>query len=104
DQNANVYTGSDEPNLVWATEYRSLAAAYTAKVFNELGSDFYAVRVGGGHWGELTYPATFGSNGRVKNSYWAFDADAARSDPVPGWKPGQASPNGEASKFLNWYL
>lgn len=99
-----VYAASDEPNLVFATELRPYAERYTARVFAELGTDFAAVRVGGGHWGELTYPQLFGSDGRLINNYWAFDGAAARTNPVPGWKPGMPSPAAEASRFLAWYL
>ncbi len=39
-----------------------------------------------------------------KHSYWAFDSDALRSNPVPAWRPGQASPNDEARRFYTWYV
>jgi hypothetical protein len=88
-------------NLVWNTKLRPVAGAYLRKVFAELGVDFTAVRVGGGELGELTYPRTAGSPG----SYWAFDDSAARSNPVPGWRPGTPqTASGEARLFLDWYL
>jgi len=81
---------------------RSLAFAYIQSVFANFGTDFAAVRLGGGHWGELTYPLhTIG--GRT-NLYWAYDHNALASSPVPAWRPGQPSPNGEAATFANWYL
>ena len=103
-QHGAPFMGGDEPNLVWATELRPLAERYSARVFTELGTNFFAVRVGGGHWGELTYPQVFKADGKVENLYWAFDGVAARSNPVPGWKPGSPSTAGEAQRFLTWYL
>ncbi len=104
DQRGEAYTGSPEPNLVFATEYRPAAARYLQRLFAELGTSFFAVRVGGGHWNELTYPQEVEADGRVANRYWAFDGAAARTDPVPGWRPGDPSPHGEAARFLRWYL
>ena len=94
--------GAGNANLIWNDTLRGLAAAYMARVFADFGSDFYAVRLGGGRFGELGYPvATW--NGRA-NTYWAYDQAAAASNPVPGWKPGDPSPNGEASRFATWYM
>jgi hypothetical protein len=104
-QSGEVYRGSDEPNLVWAGRgSRRQAREYTAKVFRALGTDFLAVRVGGGHWGELTYPTVPGPNGRPQNDYWAFDERALAQDPVPAWRPCRPSPRRQASRFLHWYL
>ncbi len=104
-QHGATYLNSDEPNLIWATEHRWLAERYIEKVFSELGTDFVTVRTGGGHWGELTYPAIVNpSTGKIYNYYWAFDGAAARTNPVPGWKPGQPSPAGEAATFVIWYI
>lgn len=104
DQSGHVHTSTNEPNLVFATGYRAYFNRYAARVLATLGTNFVTVRVGGGHWGELTFPREYGPDGKVVNSYWAFDRFAAASSPVPGWRPGQLSPNGEARKFLNWYL
>ncbi|MFF5075769.1 beta-galactosidase [Actinoplanes sp. NPDC000266] len=100
DQFGVTYTGGNEPNLIFGSGYRPLAVRYLTKVFQQLGSNFSLVRAGGGHWGELTYP----SSEKQRNLYFAFDVNAARANPVPGWKPGRPSPNGQAAKFLNWYL
>jgi hypothetical protein len=89
-------------NLVFNPEMRRLADAYVKQVFADLGTNFYAVRVGGGRLGELTYPPA-SYNGRT-NVYWVFDKNAAAKNPVPGWKPGDPSPNGQAQKFINWHL
>ena len=37
-------------------------------------------------------------------SFWAFDATAQAQSPVPGWRPGQPSSNGEAGRFYEWYV
>lgn len=98
---ANTADGGDA-NLIFNPNMRSLAFAYIQSVFANFGTDFAAVRLGGGHWGELTYPLhTIG--GRT-NLYWAYDHNALASSPVPAWRPGQPSPNGEAATFANWYL
>ncbi len=99
----DICSGCEIPNFVFNATLRSLMDQYIGRVFADLGaSNFGAVRLGGGHYGELGYPTkSYGSN---SNTYWAYDANAQASSPVPGWKPGMASPNGEASKFLGWYL
>ena len=103
-QSGAVYTRSDEANFVFATELRTYAERYTARVFMELGGEFIAVRIGGGHWGELTYPQIRRTDGSVENNYWAYGTAAARTRPTGSWKPGDPSPNGEARQFLDWYL
>ncbi len=98
---ANTTDGGDA-NLIFNPTMRALVSAYIQSVFANFGTDFMAVRLGGGHWGELTYPIhTFG--GRT-NLYWAYDRNALASSPVPTWRPGQASPSGEAATFANWYM
>lgn len=115
-QNGVAWTADSTPNLVFDPVLRAYAAAYTAKVFAELGTSWYAIRVGGGPLGELAYPTVRNDAGNtvapcpaqqpgfVCPYYWAFDATAQTLNPVPGWLPGQASPNGQAATFLNWYL
>jgi hypothetical protein len=105
DQFGETYTDSNEPNLIFGKQYRTLATRYLKKVFARLGGGFSIVRVGGGHWGELTYPFKLDpATGKLKNLYYAFDAAAKKSNPVPSWKPGQPSTKGQAAKFLTWYL
>ncbi|MEV6597192.1 hypothetical protein AB0M36_10060 [Actinoplanes sp. NPDC051346] len=105
DQNGATYTDSPEPNLIFGTRNRYLAERYLTKVFTRLGGNFSIVRVGGGHWGELTYPSKVNpTTGKLRNLYYAFDANAQRLNPVPTWKPGQPSTTGQAGKFLRWYL
>jgi hypothetical protein len=105
-QYGRPYTGdgpidNGDANLVFNPVLRNLVAAYLQRVFADLGVNFAAVRLGGGRWGELTYPPATYNN--VGNNYWAFDANALAGSPVPAWRPGQPSPNGEAAAFLNWY-
>ena len=64
-----------------------------------------AVRIGGLHeHGEILYPEEPGYR------YLAYSSSAMRgtslipANPVPAWRPGQASRNGEAKRFLNWYV
>lgn len=104
DQTGRVFTEHPNANLVFGAALRPHAERYLAAVFDRLGTDFSVVRAGGGFWGELTYPKVVGADGRVENRYWAFDENAARSNPVPGWRPGDPSPRGEAARFLDWYL
>jgi len=107
DQYGDRYSGAGtidagDANLIFDNALRVQAAAYIAQVFATFGTDFYAVRIGGGHYGELTYPtAVYAGH---SNCYWAFDSNALASSPVPDWRPGQPSPHGEARHFLNWYL
>jgi hypothetical protein len=105
DQNGQTYRDSNEPNLIFGTQHRYLAQRYLNRVFARLGSDFSIVRAGGGHWGELTYPSqTDPATGRLRNLYYAFDVNARAANPVPAWRPGRPSPQGEAGRFLGWYL
>ncbi|AGL20809.1 beta-galactosidase [Actinoplanes sp. N902-109] len=105
DQYGQAYTDSTEPNLIFGTQYRYLATRYLKKVFATVGTDFSIVRVGGGHWGELTYPFKLDpATGKLRNLYFAFDVNARRLNPAPSWKPGMPSPKGQAATFLKWYL
>jgi hypothetical protein len=93
---------SGDVNFVFNPEMRRLQEQYIAELFADFPEEsFDMVRIGGGRYGEVQYPLP-SVNGRP--TYWAFDAKAQASCPVPGWKPGQASPNGEAEKFINWYF
>ncbi len=104
--------GKNIGNAVFNQAIRDEMAAYHAMVFSELGTDFYAVRLGGGWYNELNYPpAKFGQR---TNCYWAFDPIAqgqlpglppgVAPCPVPGWKPGDKEPPGAARAFTGWYL
>jgi len=101
DQRGVVYAG-DEPNLIHGTSLRGYAEAYTQMVFAHMGHDFAAVRVGGGHWGELQYPPT--KEPTNMNRYWSFGTATDGKRPTGDWKPGSSSPNGEAARFLAWHL
>jgi hypothetical protein len=94
-----------DANLVFNEELRSLVESYMEDVFSECGTNFYAVRLGGGRYGELTYPPADYED--QSNLYWAYDKNAQNSASgaaVSGWRPGNLSPNSEAKRFLNWYL
>ncbi|MEO5713043.1 MAG: hypothetical protein ABIT37_06105 [Luteolibacter sp.] len=105
--------GKNIPNPVFNAAIRERQADYLRTLFRELGTDFHAVRLGGGWFNEINYPsATFHDHA---NCYWAFDALAQGARPglpvgmtacpVPGWKPGDASPDHtSARRFLDWYL
>jgi hypothetical protein len=84
-QAGEPYLASDEPNLVFGKELRRYAEQYIQKVFEELGQNYFAVRVGGGHWGELQYPAQKSATGSW--DWWAFDKNALAQSPVPRYRP-----------------
>jgi hypothetical protein len=105
--------GMNVANSVFNSKVRDCQEAYMGKLFGALGKDFYAVRLGGGWYGELNFPpAKFQ---KQNNCYWGFDAIAQGLKPglpsgmgpcpVPGWKPGTPSTeHADAGRFLNWYL
>jgi hypothetical protein len=90
-------------NVYWSPNVRHYVAGYLDRVFRNL--DFkgrlWLVRVGP-YGGELLYPGR--DNGGDGMSFWAFDPAAQSKSPVGGWRPGQASPSGEAERFYNWYV
>jgi hypothetical protein len=94
-----------DANLVFNPRLRALIESYTEEVFSELGADLWAVRLGGGRYREVTYPPDhFGGK---NNLYWAYDKNAQRSATetgIGGWRPGDLSPDGQADRFLDWYL
>jgi len=93
--------GDDVVNGVFSAPIRTAIANYTAKVFAELGTNFAAVRWGGGlPYDEVRYPGC--PAGRT-NCYWAFDAKAKAASPVPGYVPGSGDPT-KAQAFIDFYL
>ena len=104
DQYGDVWQGSlseDVPDAVFDSTVRAAEATYIAHVAADLGNNFEAVRAGGLLQDELRYPDAT-DNGHT-NCYWAFDAHAQATSPVPGWRPGQPDTT-KASLFLTWYL
>lgn len=106
-------SGKQIPNAIFNQAVRARIAAYTERVFRDLGTDWQSVRLGGGWYGELNYPEPK-YNGKT-NCYWAFDdiaqgrapglAAGLQPCPVPGWKPGGASPDhASARHFADWYM
>jgi len=106
DQMGNVWDASSHDggfNVYWSPAVRQHVAAYIDRVFQNFNfhGRLWIVRVGV-DGGELLYPNQ--RNDDQSYSFWAFDRNAQAGSPVPGWKPGQPSPNGEASKFYEWYV
>jgi hypothetical protein len=106
DQFGDIYkpgeVDSGDANLVFNATLRAAAKQYLDRLLGALGSRIDFVRIGGGHWGELTYPSAHYSG--HANCYWGFDRNALESNPSPDWRPGDGSPHDEASHFINWYL
>lgn len=105
--------GLNAMNGVFNQPIRDAQESYVARVFRELGTNFFAVRLGWGHYSELHY-AWKGYLGK-KNCYWGFDpiaqgrapglAKGLAPCPVPGWHPGDPSEGHEKARlFLDWYL
>lgn len=90
-----------DADLIFNPRLRAIAARYFAFVGRTLGPDIAAIRIGGGQNNELQYPPA--STPGHPNTYWAFGPLAQRESPVPGWKPGDPSPDGQAAAFLSWY-
>lgn len=116
-QHGDIFTdcspGKNIPNPVFNAAIRARQASHLGALFRELGTDFHAVRLGGGWYNELNYPPAAFQN--RTNCYWAYDALAQGTKPglptgmtacpVPGWKPGEYSPDhASARRFLDWYL
>ena len=99
DQHGNSYDGQVNP--ISSAEVRKQIEQYLDRVFKDFGADWLGVRVGAGGSNETMYP---GTPAGVKRSYWAFDSEKMALNPVPNWRPGQPSPNGEARRFYEWYL
>ncbi len=93
-------TGKASANGVFDPAVRRAEATYVGRVAHDFGDGFFAVRVGGGWYGELHYPpGSYAGNG---NAYWAFDRNALRASPVSGWRPGTGTP-ADAQRFWNFY-
>jgi hypothetical protein len=105
--------GMNIVNSVFNAKVRNHQAGYYARVFEQFGTDFFAVRIGGGWYGEVNYPPH--RFGEAENVYWGFDPVAQGQEPglpegmqpcpVPGWIPG--SPEGGADTprlFITWML
>ncbi len=102
-------------NSVFNAAVREHQAMYLKRLLADLGTDFEAIRLGGGKYNELNYPVPH--PGAHPNCYWAFD-DLAQGRatglpagvsacPVPGWIPGTPSAgpdDSRAGRFAEWYL
>lgn len=105
--------GERVPNYVFSGVVRKRLENYLESLFAQLGSDWDYVRLGGGKFGEVNYPAA--GYRAHRNCYWAFDDIAqGRTEglpegipkcPVPGWSPGTPTEgHRSAALFLEWYL
>ncbi|HUP28378.1 MAG TPA: hypothetical protein VM409_08075, partial [Chloroflexia bacterium] len=106
DQYGNVYQAgfpNGGVNVYWSPTVRQHVANYIQRVFSGINfrGRLWSVRVGP-YRGELMYPEQSPSEENL--SFWAFDARAQAQSPVPGWKPGDSSPNHEAERFYYWYV
>lgn len=118
DQYGDPFNEDEQPgyggmNAVFNQRVRDQAAQYLRSAFKNLGTDFFAVRLGGGYFGELHYPNPVYRGHR--DCYWGFDAIAQGRAPgipptigpcpVPGWIPGTpAADLTTARRFADWYL
>jgi hypothetical protein len=113
DRYTSSTVGKNTVNTVFDQAVRNAVGAYTDQVFRDFGTDFDAVRVGGGGNGELSYPQG-GYQGHVA-PLWAYDpvaqgtaaglADGLTPNPVPGWRPGGPDPGHvKAGLLLHWYV
>jgi hypothetical protein len=104
--------GTQVGNGVFDPLVRQAQSDYLKRIASDLGDGFVAIRVGGGWYGELHFPAA-SYNGH-SNSYWAYDANAVAGSPVKGWSPGQPSAaqaqafwsyyTGKLTEYLKWQL
>ncbi len=106
DQHGAVWQGGfgqGGANVYWSPTVRQYVASYIQKIFQNLNfrGRLWAVRVGPSG-GELLYPEK--TNPDFSQSFWAYDPNAQSLSPVPGWRPGDPSPNGEAGTFYYWYV
>jgi hypothetical protein len=90
--------GSGTPNFVWSSEVRSAAEAYIAAIVKAVpDADFW--RVGLSPSGECYLPNT------STNQWWAFNAAAQGTCPVPGWVPGNLTiSSAQVQQWWDWYL
>ena len=99
--NQATSSGQGVANFIFSQTIRQSEAAYIQTVFDQLGTDFAAVRWGGGlPYDEVRYP--WCPAGRT-NCFWAFDANARAASPVPNYIPGHGDP-AQAQQFLDFYL
>jgi hypothetical protein len=108
------------PNVVFSQTIRNKAEVYIKRIMQDLGTEFYSVRIGfAPDAGEMLYPTATDSQGN-SNCYWAYDTNAQGTGkdlpsgmshtPFPGWKPGQTTYNGRAfttaqvDQWYQWYI
>ena len=95
-------------NLTYNPILRGRAERFLRRVAWDMGTDFWAVRVGSGAFIECFYPG--GTAGGTRNSYWAFYENAQKTCPFPGWKPGQREYRSQpftttqVEQWYDWYV
>lgn len=92
-------SGARVINGVFNSSVRAAEARYYGLLRTHFaGVSFSAVRVGGLHMGELSYPP-----GSKPGTLWMYDASAQASSPIKGWKPGTGT-TADAKKAGDYYL
>jgi len=93
-------TGTNLVNAVFNPAVRAAQSEYYSLVAAAFPKDsFAAIRVGGLHMGELSYPPPNGKS----NTMWMYDQQAQAASPVPGWRPGRGTRN-QARLGLKYYF
>ncbi len=97
-------------NLTFNPQLRAAVERYIARIDADLGlKNFWAIRIGAGGDVETLYPA-HNADGANENAFWAYDLEAQKSSPYPGWKPGQKTYAGkpfttaQVREWYEWYL
>lgn len=96
---------SGTPNYEWNPTVQNDMYKFVKSVVNGLGPVHpLAYRIGLSNSGEMLYA------NNSAGSWWAFNADAQSSSPMPGWVPGQTTWNGtpvtsaQVHAWYSWYL
>ena len=94
-------SGTDVANAVTDSAVRQQLGSYLSYLGSHL-SGVAAVRVGGGVYGELGYPASY--LGSRPGALWFYDSSSQATLPasVAGWTPGTGT-TGQATTFLSAY-
>ncbi len=109
DQYAN--TDANRANLIWSATLRAKAEAYIDQIVSNLGTDWFAIRVGSGAESELVhrnvdyfYTPSGGPSGTANQlSYGAYSVSVT-GNPVPGFVPGGAFSSAQATSWYSWYV
>lgn len=118
DQAGNVFDGATAPsgqqvsNWQWTAQGRTYVSEFIAALGSALSAvspDTYAVKIGGGYYGELHYPPSAISGGY---SAWGYGASMQSGTglspdqaacPLPGYAVGSGTA-AQDTQWWNWYL